>query len=235
MSNNEYRFITASSRIAVGNRPPWGRIDPNAVRARAAVSRLIDIVVALVALAILLPVMVLLCLAITLHDGGSPIFAHRRLGRGGLTFPCLKLRTMVKDSQARRDALLASDPVAREEWRRDHKLRVDPRITPLGAFLRRSSLDELPQLINVLLGHMSLVGPRPIVAEEAARYGRYFQCYCAVRPGLTGLWQVSGRNNTTYRRRVAMDTVYSRTKSVRRDIVIMGRTVPAMLAARGAF
>lgn len=196
--------------------------------------RSIDIVIALVALAILLPVIIILCGAIFAQDGGWPIFAHRRIGRGGEKFPCLKLRTMVVDAEARLEAVLASDPAALAEWRRDQKLRNDPRITPLGVFLRRSSLDELPQLINVLCGHMSIVGPRPIVDEEIARYGRYFVFYCAVRPGITGLWQVSGRSNTNYRRRVAFDILYSRSRSLGGDLAIIGRTLPAVLMSRGS-
>jgi len=198
-------------------------------------SRAMDVVIAAVALAILLPVLLLLAIAITLHDGGFPIFAHRRIGRGGRSFPCFKLRTMVRDSDERLKRLLESDPAARAEWARDQKLRADPRITPLGRFLRKSSLDELPQLVNVLAGHMSLVGPRPIVANEVARYGRYFQYYCSVRPGITGLWQVSGRNDTSYRSRVAMDTVYSRRHSIGTNISILIRTVPAVLVSRGSF
>ena len=198
-------------------------------------SRFMDVMIAAIALAILLPVMLVLCLAIAAHDGGHPIFVHRRIGRGGRTFPCLKLRTMVRDSEDRLRRLLESDPAARAEWALDQKLRKDPRITPLGQFLRKSSLDELPQLVNVLVGHMSLVGPRPIVAAEVERYGRYFRFYCAVRPGITGLWQVSGRNDTSYRRRVAMDTVYSRSRSVGTDLSILVRTVPAVLASKGSF
>jgi len=150
-------------------------------------------------------------------------------------FPCLKLRTMVRDSEDRLRRHLEANPAARAEWTLDRKLRVDPRITPLGVFLRKSSLDELPQLLNVVCGHMSLVGPRPIVPAEAARYGRYMQFYCNVRPGITGLWQVSGRNDISYRRRVAMDTIYSRTRWVGGDIWIMVRTVPAVLASKGSF
>jgi exopolysaccharide production protein ExoY len=217
----------ASVRLRYGN-PALRVMDGN-------LSRALDIVVAATAILILLPVMALICIAIFMQDGGAPIFAHRRIGRGGKTFPCLKLRTMVVDSQERLQRLLDSDPVARAEWALDQKLRNDPRITPLGAFLRKSSLDELPQLFNVLVGQMSLVGPRPIVAAEVARYGRYFQCYCQVRPGITGLWQVSGRNDVRYRRRVAMDTVYSRTRWVGGDISILVRTVPAVLASRGSF
>jgi len=197
--------------------------------------RSIDVAIALLAIAVLLPVIVLLCGAIFVQDGGKPIFAHRRIGRGGRRFPCLKLRTMVVDADVRLRRLLESDPQALAEWKRDQKLRNDPRITPLGAFLRRSSLDELPQLFNVLCGHMSIVGPRPIVDDEVIRYGRYFHFYCAVRPGITGLWQISGRNNVSYRRRVAIDTVYSRSKSLGGDLAIMGRTLPAVLMSRGSF
>ena len=201
----------------------------------ANLSRLLDIVVAAIALAILLPVICLLCLCIIAQDGGLPIFVHRRIGRDGRSFPCLKLRTMVVNADQRLHQLLESDPAAQAEWLIDQKLRNDPRVTPLGTFLRRSSLDELPQLLNVLFGHMSMVGPRPIVVDEVARYGRYFRFYCAVKPGLTGLWQVSGRNDVSYRRRVAMDTVYSRRKSLRGDIFILARTVPAVLKSKGSF
>ena len=124
---------------------------------------------------------------------------------------------------------------ARAEWDQDHKLRDDPRVTALGRFLRRSSLDELPQLLNILAGEMSVVGPRPIVEAEIRRYGRYFQDYCAVKPGLTGLWQVSGRNDVTYRRRVAMDVLYCRRKSLVLDLKIITMTVPALLSARGCY
>ncbi len=199
------------------------------------VSRVIDITVAALAIAILLPVVLVFCLCIYCQDGGMPIFVHRRIGKGGQTFPCLKLRTMVRDSEERLRRHLEANPAARAEWALDQKLRADPRITPLGHFLRKSSLDELPQLVNVLAGHMSLVGPRPIVEAEVVRYGRYFRFYCAVRPGITGLWQVSGRNDTTYRRRVAMDTVYSRRRSVGTNISILVRTVPAVLASKGSF
>ncbi len=201
----------------------------------ANLSRTLDVVVAILALTILFPVILIFGICIFLQDGGWPIFVHRRIGRGGETFPCLKLRTMVRDSEERLRRHLEANPAARAEWAMDQKLRADPRITPLGQFLRKSSLDELPQLVNVLAGHMSLVGPRPIVAAEVARYGRYFRFYCAVRPGITGLWQVSGRNDTSYRRRVAMDTVYSRRRSLSTDISILVRTVPAVLASKGSF
>ena len=198
-------------------------------------SRLVDIIFAGSAFLVFLPVIVLLCIAISLQDGGSPLFMHRRIGRGGRMFPCLKLRTMVRDSEARLRRHLAENPAACAEWALDQKLRNDPRITPLGRFLRKSSLDELPQLLNVVWGQMSLVGPRPIVPAEVERYGRYMEFYCNLRPGITGLWQVSGRNDISYRRRVAMDTIYSRTRWVGGDIWIMVRTVPAVFASKGSF
>lgn len=198
-------------------------------------SRFIDIILSVTAFLTFLPIVVLICVAITLQDGGLPVFVHRRIGRGGRMFPCLKLRTMVRDSEDRLRRHLETNPAAQAEWALDQKLRNDPRITPLGLFLRKSSLDELPQLLNVAWGHMSLVGPRPIVPAEVARYGRYMQFYCNVRPGITGLWQISGRNDVSYRRRVAMDTVYSRTRSVGGDIWIMVRTVPAVFASKGSF
>ena len=202
--------------------------------AEAVIARSFDIVSSIGLLLMLAPVFAVLCLAIWLHDGGSPFFVHWRIGRGGVPFPCLKLRTMVVDSERRLEALLESDPEAAREWALDQKLRDDPRITSLGVFLRKSSLDELPQLFNVLIGQMSMVGPRPIVAAEMPRYGRYIRDYCRVRPGITGLWQVSGRNLVSYRRRVAIDTLYARNKSLSVDLFILTRTIPAVVAARGA-
>ncbi|MDR3508122.1 MAG: sugar transferase [Caulobacteraceae bacterium] len=180
------------------------------------------------------PLMLLVALGVFIQDGGPILFAHRRIGRGGRQFPCLKFRSMATDAQQRLEHLLACDMAARQEWERDHKLRNDPRITRLGDFLRRSSLDELPQLFNVLRGEMSLVGPRPIVEAEARRYGRRFRAYCSVRPGITGLWQVSGRSDVSYRRRVAIDTVYAHSKSLVLDVKILVMTVPAVLRRRGS-
>ena len=188
----------------------------------------------LLLIAFLAPVMLATALIVLLQDGGPVIFKHRRIGRNGETFECLKFRTMAVDAQARLAALLASDATAREEWARDQKLRCDPRITPLGGFLRKTSLDELPQLINVLRGEMNLVGPRPIVESEIARYGRRFRSYRAVKPGITGLWQVSGRNDVAYSTRVALDALYARRQSPGLDIWILLRTVPAVLMRQGS-
>lgn len=169
------------------------------------------------------------------RDGGPALFAHRRVGRGGQSFGCLKFRSMVVDSQARLEALLASDPAARAEWEATRKLRQDPRVTRVGRFLRATSLDELPQLINVLRGEMSLVGPRPVLQSELDDfYGAAALHYITVRPGITGLWQVSGRSDTSYAQRVALDMAYVAAPSLRRDIAILLRTPLAVLSRRGA-
>lgn len=142
---------------------------------------------------------------------------------------------MVVDAEQRLADLLARDPVARSEWEADHKLRVDPRVTRLGDFLRKSSLDELPQLLNVLRGEMSMVGPRPVVSAEVSRYGRYFNDYCSVRPGITGLWQVMGRNDVSYKRRVALDVAYVRSQSISLYIKVLILTLPAVLSRSGVY
>jgi lipopolysaccharide/colanic/teichoic acid biosynthesis glycosyltransferase len=197
--------------------------------------RLLDISVSSILILALAPLLLLVALLIYVTDPGPVIFGHVRIGRGGQSFRCLKFRSMVTDAQERLAALLESDPEARAEWQRDHKLKSDPRITGIGSFLRQSSLDELPQLFNVLSGEMSLVGPRPIVIDEVIRYNRYFDRYCAVRPGITGLWQVSGRNDVSYRRRVAMDVAYVRAQSFRLNLAILAMTVPSVLTSQGSY
>lgn len=191
--------------------------------------------IAVMALLFLAPLMLLVAIAVFAYDGGPIVFAHRRIGRDGRTFPCLKFRSMAVDAEERLAEVLRTDPDARAEWERDHKLRDDPRVTKLGAFLRKTSLDELPQLFNVLRGEMSLVGPRPIVEGEVCKYGRRFKHYCAVKPGITGIWQVSGRNDTTYAARVAMDCVYAQRRTLGLDMTVLFLTVPAVLARRGSY
>ena len=198
-------------------------------------NRLMDLVLASMILLFLAPLMALVGLAVWLQDGGPVFFVQSRIGRHGVLFKCLKFRSMLVDADRRLQELLAQDPVARAEWERDHKLRDDPRITALGSFLRRSSVDEIPQLFNVLRGEMSLVGPRPIVAAEVPRYRRYINHYCSVTPGITGLWQVSGRNDVSYRRRVALDVTYARSKSLLFDLKILAATVPAVLLRKGSY
>jgi exopolysaccharide production protein ExoY len=198
------------------------------------IERLIDVPLCAAVLIFVAPLMLLIAFLIWSQDRGPVLFGHTRVGRDGRLFKCLKFRSMVVDSDARLQALLAADPAARTQWERDYKLLDDPRITPVGGFLRRSSLDELPQLINVLRGEMSLVGPRPIVPAEICRYRRYFSVYCQQRPGITGLWQVSGRNDVSYRRRVALDVYYARARCPTLYLKILLATAPAVLARRGA-
>lgn len=207
---------------------------PSRSRAQQAAKRVYDIAVAVAGLAFLSPALITVALLVRLGDGGPVLFAHRRIGKNGASFKCYKFRSMVLDADKRLEVLLASDPDAADEWARDQKLRNDPRVTPLGRFLRKSSLDELPQLFNILRGDMSVVGPRPIVADEIVRYGAHFEAYKSVTPGVTGLWQVSGRNDVTYDERVEMDAEYAATWTVAGDIWITLKTVPAVLLSRGA-
>ena len=195
------------------------------------IKRAIDVVGALTIALLFAPVIFVVITIMSMESG--PIFTrHRRLGRGGRTFECLQFRTMVPNSEHIVCDLLGRSPVAQAEWLRDHKLRHDPRITRVGRFLRTTSLDELPQLWNVLRGEMSLVGPLPIVREDAARYGRHLSAYLATRPGLTGLWQLTGKNDTDYRRRAVLDAYYARKQSVLVDLQILLKTVKAVLWRR---
>ncbi len=197
--------------------------------------RIVDVLGAFVLLVVLAPLMLLIALIIFIADPGPVLFRQKRIGLDGKLFNCYKFRTMATDAEARLESVLANDLLARAEWERDHKLRNDPRVTKIGRFLRTTSLDELPQLWSVLKGEMSLVGPRPIVENEAVRYGRYLSHYCAVRPGLTGLWQISGRNDVSYRRRVAYDVLYVRTARITDNLRILALTVPSVLAKRGSY
>lgn len=194
----------------------------------------LDLIGAVGLLLALLPVMLVIALLVK-RDGGPIFFRHKRIGANGKPFSCLKFRTMCADAEARLQKLLAEDPEARAEWERDFKLKNDPRVTRLGSFMRQTSLDELPQLFNVIRGEMSLVGPRPIVMAEAARYGAAFRDYLGCRPGLTGLWQVSGRNDIDYDSRVQLDASYAREWSLSRDVSILIRTVRVVLGRTGAY
>ena len=210
--------------------------DPNVSNvAQPILTRVLDIVGASLILVAALPFLIILAVLLLIDSPGPLFFAQQRIGQGGRAFPCLKFRTMCRNADAALQIHLSTSPSARAEWARDHKLRNDPRVTRLGKIIRKLSLDEFPQLINILRGEMSLVGPRPIIRSEAARYGRYFEEYCMVRPGLTGLWQVSGRNNVTYRRRVSLDCYYVRNKTVMMDIMILFRTIPVVLGAKGSY
>lgn len=192
------------------------------------IKRSIDIAAASFALLLLSPVFLVIAIWINRSMGGPVFYAHPRIGRGGRVFNCYKFRSMVQNSAQVLESYLAENPHAQREWSATRKLRNDPRVTPLGQFLRRSSIDELPQLFNVLRGEMSLVGPRPVVASELELYKPYTAEYIAMRPGITGLWQVSGRSNTSYTRRVELDRYYARRWSVGLDIDILLRTLPAL-------
>lgn len=196
--------------------------------------RLFDLVVASLALCIGSPI--LLWIALNVARTGRPIFyGHQRIGQRGKSFACYKFRTMAPNADKLLVSLLERSAEARAEWSRDFKLKEDPRITAIGHFLRRTSLDELPQLWNVVKGDMSLVGPRPVVTAELERYGNQVEYYLEARPGITGLWQVSGRNDTTYETRVYLDAWYVKNWSLFSDIIILLRTVRVILGRKGAY
>jgi exopolysaccharide production protein ExoY len=197
--------------------------------------RIFDITIASITLFVFSPLFVFITILLKLAEPGPVIFRHMRVGQGGRHFACLKFRSMVPDSDKVLKALLESDHAVRTEWERTQKLTNDPRITAVGKFLRQSSLDELPQLINVIRGDMSLVGPRPIVPSELTRYGDKLGLYLQARPGITGIWQVSGRNDCGYDRRIEMDANYVRNWRFSTDFVILLRALGAVLARRGSY
>lgn len=197
--------------------------------------RSFDICFALIFLIVSLPVLIILATALQIDSPGSLFFVQQRVGRHGRMFNCFKFRTMHENAEALLEGLLANSPEARREWELDHKLRSDPRVSRLGRIIRKLSLDELPQLLNILSGEMSVVGPRPIVRAEIIKYGIFFSDYSAVKPGLTGLWQVSGRNDVTYDERVQLDCEYRRKASFMFDLGIVLKTVPAVIIARGSY
>ncbi|WP_070107025.1 undecaprenyl-phosphate galactose phosphotransferase WbaP [Burkholderia plantarii] len=211
------------------------RVQNNLARFSAkALKRGFDLIAGGILMIMLLPVFALLA-ALVARDGGSAFFGHTRIGRNGRKFKCLKFRSMVLDADKVLAELLERDSAARAEWASDFKLRNDVRVTPIGSLLRKTSLDELPQLWNVLRGEMSLVGPRPVVEQEIERYGEDAAYYLLARPGMTGLWQVSGRNDTDYARRVFLDAWYVRNWSLRGDLAILFKTVGVVLHRDGAY
>jgi lipopolysaccharide/colanic/teichoic acid biosynthesis glycosyltransferase len=199
------------------------------------IKRCCDVVLVLISMPVMLPILVAVSVVVKLSSRGPVFYSHRRIRMGGAFFSMWKFRTMCVNSAEVLEDHLARHPDAHAEWNKTHKLRRDPRITPLGAFLRRYSVDELPQLWNVLMGQMSLVGPRPIVAAEVEKYGDCFDCYCRVKPGLTGIWQVSGRSELSYDERVALDCQYVERWSLSKDFVILLRTFSSVVNQDGAF
>lgn len=197
--------------------------------------RVIDVILALSAIILLAPLFILCYLATVCSSPGPALFRHSRVGFNGKRFNCLKFRTMAADAPIRLRQLLETNPVAAAEWAANRKLRNDPRVTAIGAILRKSSLDELPQLFNVVMGEMSMVGPRPVTEEELIRYSIAITDYYACRPGITGLWQVSGRSATTFNRRVACDSYYARHWSMSLDAKILMATIPAVCFSDTAY
>lgn len=216
--------VSGRAGALVGTARPLARI----------VKRTTDIGLAVPALVALLPFFVIIAVLVKL-DGGPVFFGHRRVGRHGESFSCFKFRTMVINADVVLRQLLETNPEAREQWDRDFKLRDDVRITAVGRFLRKSSLDEIPQLWNVLRGEMSLVGPRPIVEKELPYYGHDIHYYLMAKPGITGLWQVSGRNDVDYSQRVSLDVSYVKKWSLAKDMAILARTVGVVLRREGAY
>lgn len=224
----EYVHATAPKRtVRMPSRHVWGTVW------RHLCKRIFDLGLAVLLLLIISPVLLAIAVLVSL-DGGPVLFRHQRIGRGEVPFQCLKFRTMMLDADHCLDEYLRHHPQAKDEWARDQKLTVDPRITPIGHFLRRWSLDELPQIFNVIRGDMSLVGPRPVTSVELGRYKEHLSAYSSVLPGITGLWQISGRNDVSYDHRVELDAEYVRKCSLLLDLSILARTPRVILYSIGA-
>jgi exopolysaccharide production protein ExoY len=219
---------TYASDVAISQ----GRISNR--RLQKAVKRTFDVSAALSFLILFSPLLLGVAFLLLIAQGCPILFRHTRVGRNGKSFDCLKFRTMVDGAERVLEDYLAAHPPARREWEATQKLKDDPRITPLGHVMRELSVDELPQFLNVVVGQMSLVGPRPIVSSEARFYGPHIGAYCSVRPGVTGPWQVGGRSNASYDRRVQLDIDYAHNWSLGRDIAILLKTVPAVLSRLGS-
>lgn len=204
-------------------------------RRNRVIKRIFDLLFTICGGLCILPFLLVIAVMVAFDNKGNVIFAHRRIGRGGKEFKCYKFQTMIPNAQEALEKYLAENPEARKEWEESFKLTNDPRVTKLGNILRKTSLDEMPQLWNVIKGDMSLVGPRPIVAKEIERYGEYFREYAMVTPGITGMWQASGRSDTTYEERVEMDTWYVRNWSVWIDLMYLFKTVKIVFTGKGAY
>jgi exopolysaccharide production protein ExoY len=231
------------TRDAAPSRPHNGKLhrvrDPRIIRASRKANgpwkRAFDVAATILGAIFLLPLFATLVILVKLTDGGAVFYGHQRVGRTGRLFTCWKFRTMVVDSDRALRDHLAANPAAASEWAATQKLQNDPRITAIGRFLRATSLDELPQLLNVLQGEMSLVGPRPVTKSELnERYAKDRKYYLLVRPGLTGLWQVSGRNRLSYAKRIQLDEQYLREWSFSRDMIILLRTIDVVFRRDGA-
>jgi len=217
------------SVVLRGSRVPSGGLVARAVK------RLVDIVASSILLVMMVPIAVVIAVAIEMDSHGPVLFSQRRVGRHRRSFPLLKFRTMVPEDDVGFESLLAARPDLRVEWERCRKLRSDPRVTRVGCFLRKHSIDEIPQILNVLLGHMSLVGPRPVREDEVDYFGGRAEEVLSVRPGLTGLWAVSGRSDLPYDERAELEARYAREWNMGMDLRILVRTLPVVVRGRGAY
>jgi exopolysaccharide production protein ExoY len=200
------------------------------------VKRLFDLTFSTITLLLLSPIYLLIAALIRVSSRGKAIYFHERIGRGGSPFRCYKFRTMYADADSRLTEILNNDPVMRKEWDQAHKLKNDPRVTPIGKFLRKLSLDELPQFWNVIKGDLSIVGPRPVLQVEINKhFGIKATKILSIRPGITGIWQVSGRSDTTYAQRVKLDEQYIDEHHFLLDLVLIVKTIPAMVSSKGAY
>jgi len=233
-SSSTFDLSDVGSSTTAARVPPKTHRPEQLFRYRV-VKRSLDVLLVACLCILLLPVLLIIATAVWLSSPGPVLFSHRRIHRHGEFFTMWKFRTMCINSGEVLEQYLAGHPEARAEWRATHKLKHDPRVTRLGRLLRKTSLDELPQLWNVLNGTMSVVGPRPIIAAEVEKYGDQFWDYCSVKPGITGLWQVSGRSELSYEQRVELDRQYARTWSLRADARILLRTWSSVVNRDGAY
>lgn len=223
-----------SEGFAEACEPPYSGLPIGSFRYQV-LKPLLDLLIVLLALPLALPVGALVAVFIRITSPGSVLYRHRRIGQFQKPLYVWKFRTMYENSESVLERHLRSNPEAREEWERTQKLRDDPRVTPVGQLLRKTSLDEIPQLLNVLAGQMSIVGPRPIVDEERPKYGEHFSAYACALPGITGLWQVSGRSNVSYPERVLMDVEYVERWNLRMELKILCKTALVLLKRTGAY
>ena len=230
---DSYSYINALSGSSAGTRRRE-QYPADLFRYRV-VKRCVDVLLIVLSAPLLMLAIGIVAVMVKASSPGPIFYSHRRIRKSGAFFSMWKFRTMCVNSAEVLEDYLFRHPDARAEWNKTHKLRHDPRITPIGFFLRRYSLDELPQFWNVLTGHMSLVGPRPIVAAEVEKYAESFECYCRVKPGLTGLWQVSGRSELTYDERVSLDCEYVNHWTLRRDARILSKTLSVVINQDGAY
>ena len=228
-------FVVPNVSVAAGGEIARQDDGPRRLFRYRVLKRGFDIFLVLLCSPVLLLIFATIAAAIRIGSPGPIFFSHRRIRRHGAFFSMWKFRTMCVNSAQVLEDYLDAHPQARVEWRKTHKLRHDPRVTPVGNFLRRTSLDELPQLWNVLTGSMSLVGPRPIVAAEVEKYGPFFADYCLVKPGVTGLWQVSGRSHTSYPERVQLDRRYAHNWTLLGDLKILVKTLSSVVNQDGAY